>query len=130
MQVPCTPRAMASSGQLRRGQNCCRFYLITLMAGPGLAGHSTQRHSVLAWCRVAMSGLPGGASFTPNPSCAMVKSNNKTCRTCVLHPMSSKPILYLAYMLVGGCICLLLLPVSLSSGMQRASLLLHGNHML
>lgn len=64
----CTPRAKASSGQLRRGQDCCWFYLITLIAARELAGHSTQSHLGAGVVR-----FPQRCVFPSSPPCAESK---------------------------------------------------------
>lgn len=87
-------------------------------------GHSTRWH--LGICMDAISGCLGGASFTLDPSCAVLKGHSKTCR-CVLHPTGSKQTLILACVLVVSCIYLLLLPVSDLRGEKN---ILRGNQVL
>lgn len=123
-------RAMASSGQLRKGESCCRFYLITLI--PGLqrtfnpkAGRGT---CTVQGCNVK---LPWRCEF--DSKSFMGSGQKLTMKLAGDECPASNSIethTFLAYMPLGSHIYLLLLPGSLSSGMQRASLPLHGNCML
>ena len=120
--VPRTPRAAASSGQLQRGQNFWWFSFSNYLecwsgTGQTLAGLRCQVSSEV-W--VSLRTLHGQWSNVT------VRLAGGECPP----PSNIRTHAFFGLLLVGRCIYLLLLLVSLSSGMQRASLPLHGHRRL